>query len=133
MLSIFPTFFSACYTAPALKKGKERRENRRQEKKRKRVATLISALTVFFAYHEINATKKQKTKTKTRSGLGLTSSPSWWSRRVFFFLQPKRNKKAGLARVGVVGVSSLAILSGFSAVNLPYQQIATLFRRVPPR
>lgn len=41
--------------------------------------------------------------------------------------------QAGLARVGVVGVASFALLSGFGAVNLPYQQVATLFRNVPPR
>lgn len=41
--------------------------------------------------------------------------------------------QACLARVGVVGVASLALLSGFGAVNLPYQQLATLLRRVPPR
>ncbi|CAM9846074.1 unnamed protein product, partial [Ectocarpus fasciculatus] len=39
--------------------------------------------------------------------------------------------EAGLARVGVVGVASLALLSGFGAVNLPYQQLATLLRTVP--
>lgn len=41
--------------------------------------------------------------------------------------------QAGLVRVGVVGVASLALLSGFGAVNLPYQQLATLLRRVPLR
>ncbi|CAM9222762.1 unnamed protein product, partial [Scytosiphon promiscuus] len=40
--------------------------------------------------------------------------------------------EAGLARVGVVGVASLALLSGFGAVNLPYQHLATLLRTVPP-
>lgn len=35
--------------------------------------------------------------------------------------------------MGVVGVASLALLSGFGAVNLPYQQLATLLRRVPLR
>eukprot|EP00752_Nemacystus_decipiens_P014264 g12685.t1 len=40
--------------------------------------------------------------------------------------------EACLARVGVVGVASLALLSGFGAVNLPYQQLATLLRTVPP-
>lgn len=35
--------------------------------------------------------------------------------------------------MGVVGVASLALLSGFGAVNLPYQQLATLLRRVPMR
>lgn len=49
----------------------------------------------------------------------------------------KRNvvcaSQAGLARVGVVGVASLALLSGFGAVNLPYQQLGTLLRTVPHR
>ncbi|CAM9853884.1 unnamed protein product, partial [Hapterophycus canaliculatus] len=50
--------------------------------------------------------------------------------------QPRRppvfSLEASLARVGVVGVASLALLSGFGAVNLPYQQLATLLRKVPP-
>lgn len=41
--------------------------------------------------------------------------------------------QAGLVRIGTVGVASLALLSGFGAVNLPYQQLATLLRRVPMR
>ncbi|CAM9586158.1 unnamed protein product, partial [Ectocarpus sp. 8 AP-2014] len=44
---------------------------------------------------------------------------------------PVFSLEAGLARVGVVGVASLALLSGFGAVNLPYQQLATLLRTVP--
>lgn len=43
------------------------------------------------------------------------------------------SSQACLARVGVVGVASLALLSGFGAVNLPYQQLATLLRTVPLR
>lgn len=46
---------------------------------------------------------------------------------------PSGGEQAGLARVGAVGIASLALLSGFGAVNLPYQQLATLFRRVPNR
>ncbi|CAB1101419.1 unnamed protein product [Ectocarpus sp. CCAP 1310/34] len=44
---------------------------------------------------------------------------------------PVFSLEAGLARVGVVGVASLALLSGFGAVNLPYQLLATLLRTVP--
>lgn len=46
---------------------------------------------------------------------------------------PTGDEQAGLARVGAIGVASLALLSGFGAVNLPYQQLATLLRRVPTR
>ncbi|CAN0123603.1 unnamed protein product, partial [Discosporangium mesarthrocarpum] len=39
--------------------------------------------------------------------------------------------QACLARVGIVGVVILGALSGFGAVNLPFQQLSMLLRKVP--
>ncbi|CAM9915268.1 unnamed protein product [Ascophyllum nodosum] len=69
-------------------------------------------------------------KTMTATDIGATQALGG-AREAFEGLWSIFSLEAGLARMGVVGVASLALLSGFGAVNLPYQQLATLLRRVP--